>query len=497
MILEALTTVLAVLVSSYLIWLVAKRKQKDGEPPIVPFWIPWLGSGLQYQKDPITFLRKQEKKYGPIFTVFMGGSYFTFVTDPFTHPIIAKEGKVLNFRICTIPTIKKVFDFTRRGLDEPTMGGLMVKYLQGHWLETLVSKMMGNLQKVLLHGNYNNTDWATTGLLHLVETVMCTAGFKSLFGEYPASSGINNNKLHHKIVEDFVKFDKAFPLLVQGRPISSLKGVKESRANMWKFFTIDEIHKRELVYEMVEQYAKKLEENQELEELKKELYCVNWAAMSNTLLSAFWALYYILKHPEAMEAANVEIQRMLKETSQCLDRKSEINFTRDDMAKMTVLDSIINETLRLNISSSLLRQALQDYNLKVVSADRSYKIRKGDKLMTLFQLTHYDPEIYEQPDQFKFDRFLNSDGSPKTDFYKKRKIVKFFLQPFGSGVSKCPGRYWAVTELKQLVILLLLYFDFKLINPEQEIKMDQIRVAFGSLPPTVDPQVQFHRRVIV
>uniref|UniRef100_H2YXF2 Uncharacterized protein n=1 Tax=Ciona savignyi TaxID=51511 RepID=H2YXF2_CIOSA len=295
--------------------------------------------------------------------------------------------------------------------------------------------------------------------------------------------------------EDFRKFDEAFPYLVKGYPLNSFKGLEESRKNFWKHLASDELNKREMVSDLIAEYARICDAEKD-RTLPKKLFSTAWAAQSNTMVSAFWTIYFVTKHGDAKAAAEVEIQRLLKETSQTLNGKTPINFNRNDMDKMTVLDSIINESLRLHVSASMLRQALQDYDLKVLSVGKTYRLRKGDRVMSLFELNHKDPEIYSNPEVFKYDRFLNEDGSLKTDFYKNGKVVRFALQPFGSGLSKCPGRYWAVTELKQIVILLLLYFDFELINPNEEIKMNKNRVAFGSLPPTNDPKIRFRRRVM-
>jgi len=46
-----------------------------------------------------------------------------------------------------------------------------------------------------------------------------------------------------------------------------------------------------------------------------------------------------------------------------------------------------------------------------------------------------DPEIYEEPTKFKYDRFLNEDGTEKSDFFKNGELVRYYLQPFGGGLT--------------------------------------------------------------
>lgn len=54
--------------------------------------------------------------------------------------------------------------------------------------------------------------------------------------------------------------------------------------------------------------------------------------------------------------------------------------------------------------------------------------------MVLFQATHLNPKIYEDPLKYKYDRFLNDDGTLKTKFNMDGKPVKYHFQPFGSGL---------------------------------------------------------------
>ena len=54
-------------------------------------------------------------------------------------------------------------------------------------------------------------------------------------------------------------------------------------------------------------------------------------------------------------------------------------------------------------------------------------------MLGLYQVTHMDPDIYEEPNRFKYDRFVNEDGSEKRDFYKNGERVLQYFKPFGMG----------------------------------------------------------------
>lgn len=51
--------------------------------------------------------------------------------------------------------------------------------------------------------------------------------------------------------------------------------------------------------------------------------------------------------------------------------------------------------------------------------------------------------------KFKYDRFLNSDGTEKTDFYKEGEKLKYYNMPWGAGINVCIGKFYAVNSIKQ------------------------------------------------
>lgn len=166
-------------------------------------------------------------------------------------------------------------------------------------------------------------------------------------------------------------------------------------------------------------------------------------------------------HPEAMATVKSEVDEVLRETGQEVKRGGPlINLTRDMLLKTPVLDSAVEESLRLTAAPVLTRAVMQDMSLKMANG-YEYKIRKGDRV-SLFPYTavQMDPEVHPDPHTFKYDRFLTPEGRKKTEFYKGGKKVKYYTMPWGAGVSMCPGRLFAVNELKQFVFLMLTYFEF-------------------------------------
>ncbi|CAI5640947.1 unnamed protein product [Oreochromis niloticus] len=230
--------------------------------------------------------------------------------------------------------------------------------------------------------------------------------------------------------------------------------------------------------------------------LFRYMFVLLWASQSNIGPSSFWLLLFLMKHPEAMKAVKEEVDKVLKESGQEVRPGGPmVNLTREMLLKTPILDSAVEENLRLTAAPLLTRAVIKDMTFKMADG-REYLLRKGDRIAIFpFSSVQHDPEIHPEPHSFKYDRFLNPDGTKKTDFYKAGKKVKYYTMPWGSGVSMCPGRFFATSELKQFVFLMLVYFELELKNPDEKIpEIDLSRYGFGTMQPVRDVQFRYRLR---
>lgn len=86
------------------------------------------------------------------------------------------------------------------------------------------------------------------------------------------------------------------------------------------------------------------------------------------------------------------------------------------------------------------------------------------------------------------------DGKEKTDFYKCGQKVRYYRMPFGSGATQCPGRFFAMNELKQFVCVTLLMCEMQLLDNEQEPMLDNSRAGLGIMPPANQITFRFRTR---
>ncbi|XP_063742741.1 7-alpha-hydroxycholest-4-en-3-one 12-alpha-hydroxylase-like [Eleginops maclovinus] len=485
------------------------RQQRTGEPPLDKGLIPWLGHVLEFRRNTLNFLERMKQKHGDVFTVQLGGCYITFLQDPLSFGSIVKESREkLDFSKFAIQLVYRVFGYEAVEDGHTILQMASNKHLKGDGLEVMTQAMMSNLQNLMLHNIGTSADqrtWMDDGLFNYSYNTVFRAGYLSLFGNEPNNTEGNDTKAKEKdrvdsqaLFYEFRKYDQLFPNLAYGilLPRQRLE-VERLMGIFLDSVSVQKIKSRDNVSRWLWDIQQSTEEKGVKESMiSRYMFVLLWASQGNTGPSAFWLLLFLMKHPEAMAAVKEEVDKVLKEFEQEVQRGGPlINLTREMLMKTPVLDSAVEETLRLTTAPVLTRAVIQDMTLKMADG-REYFIRKGDRMATFpYSAVHIDPEIHPDPHAFKYDRFLNPDGTKKTDFYKAGKKVKYYNMPWGAGVSMCPGRFFATNELKQFVFLMLVYFEFDLKNPDEKIpEIDFRRWGFGSMQPDRDVQFRYRLR---
>ncbi|KAM4687639.1 cytochrome P450 7A1 [Discoglossus pictus] len=496
---------LVVVLCSFLWFIVGIRRRQPGEPPLENGLIPYMGCALQFGANPLDFLRARQNKYGDIFTCKIAGKFVHFVTDPFSFNSVMRHGKHFDWEKFHFATSAKAFGHSSI---DPSDGGnvheTFMKTMHGDALDPLITTMMENLQHNMLQPStvkLNNKDWVTDGLYAFCYRVMFEAGYLTLFGKELNTNEDKNiarqeaqRALILNAIENFKEFDKIFPALVAGLPIHVFKTAYSARENLAKDLMHENLRKRDNISDLV---TLRMFMNDTLTTLTdndkaKTHLALLWASQANTLPATFWSVFYLLGCPRALKAASEEVQQVLEKASQKVSSDGKyIYLNRHHLDDMPVLDSIIKESMRLSSASLNIRVAKNNFALQLDS-NKTYNIRKDDIVAFYPQMVHLSPEVYEDPLTFKHDRYLDENGKEKTNFFLGGRKLKYYYVPFGSGKTKCPGRHFAVHEIKQLLALLISYFDMELV--EKNVKsppLDQSRAGLGILQPTHDVEFRY------
>uniref|UniRef100_A0A8C3G7Z7 Cytochrome P450, family 7, subfamily A, polypeptide 1 n=1 Tax=Cyclopterus lumpus TaxID=8103 RepID=A0A8C3G7Z7_CYCLU len=458
-----------------LLWLaVGIRHRQPGEPVVENGFIPYLGCALQFGANPLKFLRSRQKKYGPIFTCKIAGQYIHFLCDPFSYHSVIRQGRHLDWRKFHFATSVKAFGHDsfdpRHGHTTENLHQTFLKTLQGEALPSLIESMMGHLQDVMLTSDTlspSKDHWEVDGIFAFCYKVMFESGYLTLFGKELGEDRRQAREAAQKALvlnalENFKEFDKIFPALVAGLPIHVFKSAYSARENLAKT-----MHAENLMI-----LNDSLSTFNDLSKARTHVALL-WASQANTLPATFWSLFYMIRSPDAMKRAYKEVQQVLEDSGLTVDPSNPtLNLTREQLDNMPVMDSVIKEAMRLS------------------SASMNVRVAKEDFLLHLDNQEAY--QIYEDPYEYKFDRFLDEKGQEKPTFYRNGRRLRYFNMPFGSGVTKCPGRFFAVYEIKQFLTLVLSYFDMELLDPAIKVPpLDQSRAGLGILQPTYDVDFRY------
>eukprot|EP00061_Rhincodon_typus_P006788 g27795.t1 len=494
---------LGALLLTLLYWAGAFRRRRPHEPPLDRGWLPWLGHVLSFREDTAEFLRRMQSKHGDIFTVQLAGDYVTFLMEPHSYGAVVKASRgKLDFQKFAVELVARVFGYHARVDDHQLLEVISHKYLMGDGLEELTESMMLNLQNLMLEGLHKG-EWREDGLFHFCYNIVFRAGYLSLFGNEQDPGGdkstgrLLDRQGSETLFNEFRRYDRLFPRLAYAMllPRQKLEAERLKRY-FWEALSVDKLRYRENISSWVAERRRQLDEQGVKTDMQNRyMFLMLWASQGNTGPAAFWLLLHLARRPDALQAVRAEADNMLRESGQeAGPGKPPVRLTTRMLQQCPVLDSAVEESLRLTTAPVLIRAVLHDMALQLHDG-REYHLRRGDRLALFPYLSlQIDPEIHPEPSEFRYDRFLQPGGLRKTDFYKGGHRLKYYSMPWGAGVSMCPGRFFAVNELKQFIFLMLIYFDMELLQPEDAVPpIDRKRWGFGIMQPS--HEVRFRYRL--
>ncbi|KAM7478263.1 hypothetical protein LguiA_026476 [Lonicera macranthoides] len=169
-----------------------------------------------------------------------------------------------------------------------------------------------------------------------------------------------------------------------------------------------------------------------------------------------WATAELLKNPEIMIKLQNEVRQIAKGKS---------SVTEDDLEKMQYLKLVIKETLRLHVPSPLLVRRESTEDAKILG----YDVKVGTQVIINAWAIGRDSLVWEDPEEFRPERFLNS----STDF----KGIHFELIPFGAGRRGCPDALFALVVIELALANLLYSFDIALPDGQRAKDLDMTETS--------------------
>ncbi|XP_027367418.1 cytochrome P450 93A3-like [Abrus precatorius] len=189
------------------------------------------------------------------------------------------------------------------------------------------------------------------------------------------------------------------------------------------------------------------DENSEIrltrENIKAFIMNIFGAGTETSSTTIEWALAELINHPDKMAKAWQEIDSVVGK-----NRLVE----ESDIPNLPYVQSIVKETMRLHPTGPLLvRQSTEDCNVD------GYHIPARTTVFVNVWALGRDTNYWENPLEFKPERFLNEEGQSPLDL----KGQHFELLSFGAGRRSCPGASLALQIIPTTLAAMIQCFEWK------------------------------------
>jgi cytochrome P450 len=439
--------------------------------------MPVLGHGARFSRDPGKLMEECRERYGDVFTLKFPGTRRTFLLNPFDWPEYFKH-RDMEFEVVGLEFGARVFGYSWADIescDYPTVRAQVTTLMRGDPLQRMTERMQTKLEESVLRTA--SSDWQQDSLYRWAGEHVFAAGTDAIFGD-----GTYDERLKHA----FTVVDQHFGLLSMGVPARLLPGVRRAQRELATAVQQSNSGASELMRARDSHFAA-----HGVKLGRRGLFNASlmWASQANTVPATFWTLLHVLRNPRSRTEILEEVRQFAP--AEPPRRPGERLFSKAELKAMVKLDSAIQEINRLTTCPMVPRRVLRDLVLTLHDG-RQLQFFEGEELALYIPAAQLDPEIYESPHEFRFDRFLTGDGTAKA-WYKNGKRVHFPLIPFGGGKSMCPGRFFAMNEFKITVATLLAWFEIELLSDEVP-DFNWARTGFGTYPPVGDVPFRFRLR---
>ncbi|XP_014284935.1 cytochrome P450 4C1 [Halyomorpha halys] len=321
------------------------------------------------------------------------------------------------------------------------------------------NKCANTLVKILKdkvsQGYFPLTDFMSHCALDAVaETAMGTEinAQTNAVGEYPKSVEKMTNALMERISNPLLGMEPLYTLsglrkkesrLLQtlfSLPIELIRR-KENEKNDVQDSSANESalgvkHKTAFLEFLIKMKRDKVPAFQTEQDITDEVMTFMFEGHETTAIALAFAIWLLGKHQDVQEELYHEVSGILVGQEP----------TIEDYQKMTYLERVLKETIRLYPSVPLIgRMAMHD----VVLPTSGYIIPKGAYIDINIYATHRREDLFTEPDMFNPDRYFEPQKHP------------YAYIPFSAGIRNCIGQKFAMLEMKVIASNLVLNYKIE------------------------------------
>ncbi|XP_047967585.1 cytochrome P450 89A2-like [Salvia hispanica] len=170
------------------------------------------------------------------------------------------------------------------------------------------------------------------------------------------------------------------------------------------------------------------------------------AGTDTTSTALQWIMANLVKHREIQEKVYQEIIGVVELEGDVVEE--------EDLQKLPYLKAVVLEALRRHPPAHfvLAHEVKEEVDLE------GYRIPKDAYVNFMVADMNWDPEVWEEPMEFRPERFVEACAGEGFDVTGSREIK---MMPFGAGRRVCPGFWMAMLHLEYLVANLIRSFKWE------------------------------------
>lgn len=451
--------------------------------PIVRGWIPFVGVGLSFIRNPTVFFQNLRRRHGDTFVVYLFGLrlFCVFSNDGLRSLYTVREADAS-------------FTEATRGLlglklpKEIIADGDLRKFHMG-LRRPLLQRYLAYTESAVLQSLAELPAQGTFDLFAHMKGVMHRVGLQSWVGPEAAAP-------HHfaRLVAAFEVLDPETAFKNLGSLASTMvTGYAHERAAMsaLRDVLVEIVAAREARQRAGEDVPEDnltslcglysdLPAAERAELVARDVYHFHLASLANMYAALAWTVVMLLASPPHMAAVR-------KEMDEAVAQHGLHFYLVDEVLEKTLptLEAVFQESLRLAQQSITLRKVMQP--IQFATERGVHQIPPGFYLTTLLSVTNTsvdhvpgpsEPSIFN-PDRYEGSKLKTPDGT------------RYGVSTFGHGLHACPGQRFATHATKLVLALHLRYLGLTAVTHEIAIPPSSVGAIGRSEKPFI---VRFTKR---
>ncbi|KAM0289470.1 hypothetical protein ACHAO9_006123 [Fusarium lateritium] len=203
---------------------------------------------------------------------------------------------------------------------------------------------------------------------------------------------------------------------------------------------------------------------------------VSFAAIHTTTAALTKVIWELAKRPEYINPLRAEIEHFIR-TPHLGDRNEDLGISKQVLYKLYRLDSFIKEVQRWCPSTFVTPSRRV---MKPITLSNGIKLPKGASIAWPAHAIHmslktpaFSPECNSKsgnppPTVFEGFRYANLRAIEGQETRHQAVATGFDYLVFNHGKHACPGRFFAIYEIKIILIKLLMNYDFRLVGDVEQ-----------------------------